>query len=198
MEETRIFPLGRNMTLGDIALLLEQYLNIQKHLTTQKFSIEKRIFIQCADRDSDWKQLIGLDAALTVELKEENHTLSVTIGNAKWLDKVGTATVGALFFTPLVVTAGIGAVRQAVLPGEIFSFIEGKTGKTINIKDLFKQAFPNPFNIPNPFDIPGPFNMPNPFDTPISEKPMVCPCCRAKIDKNQIFCSQCGTRLSSK
>ena len=172
MNENRIFPMTGELSLEEIVRLLEQYLSIQKHLTTQKFTLGNKVILQCADSDSNWKQFIGLDAAVTIELEQINHTLSVTIGNAKWLDKVGTAAVGALFFSPLLVVAGIGAVRQAVLPTEIFTFLEGKTGKSsVNAKPDYAQAYTAP------------------------EETTVCPCCGSQVNKAHAFCSKCGTKL---
>ncbi len=179
MEEKRIFNLG-NMTLQETAHMLEQYLSVQKHLTTQKFEMNSRIVLQCADSDSHWKQFIGLDAALTIELAETgNNTLTITIGNAKWLDKVGAAAVGALFFSPLVVVAGIGAVRQAVLPTEIFTFVESRLGTAKQNSSVRTQ--------------PSFFSQPEEPEEP--EETITCPCCGSPMLKTHAFCSKCGTKL---
>ncbi len=176
MEEKRIFNLG-SLTLDEISRLLEQYLSVQKHLTTQKFELADRIVLQCADSDSNWKQFIGLDAALTIDMTETgNNTLTVSIGNAKWLDKVGVAAVGALFFSPLVVVAGIGAVRQAVLPTEIFTFIEGKLGTAK--QNSYVRTQPSFFSQPEE-----------------PEETVSCPCCGSEMPKDHAFCSRCGTKL---
>lgn len=173
MEEKRIFQMG-SITLDELVRLLEQYLSINKHLTTQKFNLGNRAVLQCMDSDSNWKQFLGLDAALTIELAEtENHTLTVTIGNAKWLDKVGVAAVGALFFYPLMVAAGIGAVRQAVLPTEILTFIEGKVGGTQQKSASAVKTQP----------------------APEPEESFTCPCCGSEVLKSHAFCSKCGTKL---
>ena len=173
MEEKRIFQMG-TITLDELVRLLEQYLSVNKHLTTQKFNFDNRAILQCMDSDSSWKQFLGLDAALTIELIEsENNTLTVTIGNAKWLDKVGVAAVGALFFSPLLIAAGIGAVRQAVLPTEILSFIETKTGTPKTASFTKTQAAPEP----DPEDV------------------FTCPCCGSQVLKSYAFCSNCGTKL---
>ena len=136
--------MNSGITLEELVRLLEQYLSMQKHLTTQKFNTGNRAIVQCVDSDSSWKQFLGLDAALTIELEEiGNNQVSVKIGNAKWLDKVGAAAVGALFFSPLIVAAGIGAVRQAALPAEIFAFIQARTEGTANktTNSIFDGSF---------------------------------------------------------
>lgn len=173
MEEKRIFQMG-TITLDELVRLLEQFLSVNKHLTTQKFTFDNRAILQCMDSDSSWKQFLGLDAALTIELIEsENNTLTVTIGNAKWLDKVGVAAVGALFFSPLIIAAGIGAVRQAVLPAEVFSFIENKIGAPKANSCNKTQSAPEAS----------------------SEDVFNCPCCGSEVLKSYAFCSKCGTKL---
>ncbi len=182
MEEKRIFQLNGEFSLEELVRLLEQFLRVNKNLTTQRFDFAGRAVLQCMDSDSSWKQFLGLDAALTIELMEtENDTLTVSIGNAKWLDKVGAAAVGALFFTPLTVIAGIGAIRQAVLPTEIFSFIETKTGK----KSSKSTPFQSKFFVP---EEPEEKQEKNNTDS-------VCPCCGSKVLDSYTFCAKCGTKL---
>ncbi len=174
MNEKRIFNLGNAMTLEEIARLLEQFLAVQKNLTTQKIPVANKIILQCVDADSHWKQFIGLDAALTIELEETpEHALIVTIGNGKWLDKLGTAAVGAIFFSPLIVAAGIGAVRQAVLPAEIFNFLETQTGTNYSRPNVSKTVSPEPE----------------------PQEMLICPCCGNQVSTTSAFCSQCGTKL---
>jgi hypothetical protein len=183
MDEKRIFNLNGNFTFDELVRLLEQFLSVNKHLTTQKFNLDNRAILQCIDSDSSWKQFLGLDAALTIELVLNNpDTLTVSIGNAKWLDKVGAAAAGALFFYPLMVAAGIGAVRQAVLPAEIFAFIESNLGNSIPV-----QKFPNPFDAAAE-------TIRNAVDPPQSNA-VTCPCCGAKVSSAFSFCSKCGTKL---
>ena len=174
MDEKRIFQMG-NITLDELVRLLEQYLSINKHLTTQKFMLGNKAILQCMDSDSNWKQFLGLDAALTIELAEtENDTLTVAIGNAKWLDKVGVAAVGALFFYPLIVAAGVGAIRQAVLPTDIFTFIENSIGSTGS--SFAKAQYEEEYEA-EPDDV------------------LICPCCGSEVLKSHAFCSKCGTKL---
>lgn len=179
MEDKKIFQMNSGITLEELVRLLEQYLSIQKHLTTQRFTLGNKIILQCADSDSSWKQFLGLDAALTIELEETNSRLTVAIGNAKWLDKVGAAAAGALFFTPLILAAGVGAVRQAVLPTEIFTFIQGRTEGTASSANSRTTA--------TIFDRP---------PVPDESAPVTaCPCCGNPVNLSQAFCSKCGTKL---
>lgn len=141
MEETRIFPMDTDIPFKKIVLLLEHFLRYQEGLMTKRFYLGKKVVIQCFDLNGDLKQLLGIDTTLTIELEEINKTISVKIGNAKWMDKIGAATIGALYFPPLVITAGIGAVHQAILPDKIFTFIKNLSSKynkqIISLTNLF-------------------------------------------------------------
>lgn len=132
MQEKRSYEVQNDFILSDLSIELEQYLTWNKSLRTQRFDMNNKIILQCLGDDSQWKKFIGLDMAVTVELQVINHVLTVTIGNAKWLDKLGVATVGAIWFSPLVITAGIGALRQATLPKEIFYFVERRILKQVD------------------------------------------------------------------
>ena len=190
MEDRKIFQLNSGITLEELVRLLEQYLSLQKHLTTQKFNTGNKAIVQCVDSDSSWKQFLGLDAALTIELEQTSqNTVAVSIGNAKWLDKVGAAAVGALFFSPLIVAAGIGAVRQAALPAEIFAFIQARTeNKNAETKE-------NTDNDP----ISSLKNMTETLfgteEVKTESSSAVCPCCGSPVKDSYAFCSKCGTKL---
>ena len=139
MQEKRSYEVQDNFVLSDLGTMLEQYLSWSKSLCTQRFDMDDKIILQCLGSDSQWKKFIGLDMAVTVELQLSNHVLTVTVGNAKWIDKLGVATIGAIWFSPLVLTAGIGALRQVTLPKEIFSFIENKLLHRVRNYDFLKK-----------------------------------------------------------
>ena len=189
MEDKKIFRLANGITLDELIRLLDQYLTLQKHMTTQRFDMGYKTIIQCVDSDSSWKQFIGMDAALTIELVETNSgTVSVSIGNAKWLDKVGALAAGALFFSPLLVAAGIGAVRQAVMPAEIFAFIESRTGGTASATksaSFTAPVYEAPENEPEE----------EPEEEPEATSESVCPCCGSPVQSSHAFCAKCGTKL---
>ena len=191
MEDKKIFQMNSGITLEELVRVLEQFLSVQKHLTTQRFHLGNKEILQCIDSDSNWKQFLGLDAALTIELEETSSgTVSVKIGNAKWLDKVGAATVGALFFSPLIIAAGIGAVRQAVLPSEIFAFIQNRTEGTN------PSIFDFPFApVDSSTDVTSePYSYQN--ETAAEKNTSaVCPCCGSPVNASHAFCSKCGTKL---
>lgn len=126
MAEVRTYPIANDFNLSTLAKSTEHFLDVEQHLTVQTFEMDNRIVIQALKDDADWKKFLGLDASLTVEMKVEDGLLSITIGNAKWYDKGTVAAVGAIFFTPLLLTAGYGALRQSALPQMTFEQIEGQ------------------------------------------------------------------------
>jgi len=54
------------------------------------------------------------------------------------MEKLGIAAAGAVFFHPLILTAGIGALRQAALTDEIFTFIEDY----LNVSPIVREPEP--------------------------------------------------------
>ena len=188
MEEKREFRLENGITLDELIRILDQYLIIQKHMTTQRFDMGYKTILQCVDSDSNWKQFIGMDAALTIEITETKpNVISVSVGNAKWLDKIGVAAAGAIFFSPLLIAAGIGAVRQAIMPIEIFTFIESRTSGAPH-KTQTRTAPVSP--------APEPQNV-EPEEPQEQEEPSsaVCPCCGSPVKDSYTFCAKCGTKL---
>lgn len=166
MAETRMYALGE-MSPEAVGTALEQYLTGAQNLMTQRIDAENRIILQCTGDGAQWKKYLGLDAALTVDLSVQGNVLTVAIGNAKWIDKAGVAAVGAILFSPLLITAGIGALRQTTLPDEIFRFIETRLHLARSTSYTRSQTATGP----------------------------VCPGCGHVSRIGDVFCSKCGTKL---
>ena len=124
MADSKVFPLKAGVNVDDIARTVEDFLRYEKGLTVEGFASTNGYLIQ-AKESSTWKKLTGLGNALQVQIiPGEAREILVNIGMGKWVDKVGVAAVGALFFTPLLVTSALGAYKQNKLPDEIFEQIE--------------------------------------------------------------------------
>jgi hypothetical protein len=85
-------------------------------------------------KGGDFEAVIGLQAAISLSLQRTDGGIVVTAGQQKWIDKV---TLGAASFfipvlAPLIITAGLGAVRQINLAGQAFSMLDG----------LIRQQYP--------------------------------------------------------
>ncbi|MGX7112682.1 hypothetical protein [Gemella cuniculi] len=126
MAEIRTYITTEDFNIKVLGEEVTNYLDYDQQLQVQKFEESNRIVIQALKDDSAWKKYLGMETSVTVELKQEDEILSVTIGNSKWVDKATVATVGAIFFAPLLITAGVGALKQTALPEVVFDYIEGK------------------------------------------------------------------------
>ena len=124
MADSKVFALKAGVNVDDIAREVENFLRDEKGLTLEGFASANGYLIQ-AKESSTWKKLTGLGNALQVQIiPGEAREVLINVGMGKWIDKVGAAAVGALFFTPLLVTSAFGAYKQNKLPDEIFERIE--------------------------------------------------------------------------
>ena len=104
---------------------IKTYLD-KKGYENQTLSMEDgSILIQIAKRGRI-RQFVGMSQALDVHFTHRTQSLKLKFSGGKWLDKAGFATAGALFFTPLVVTAGLGAWQQSRLPKMIEEYISNE------------------------------------------------------------------------
>lgn len=175
MADARIFQLGDSITLADVAHGLEDYFVRHKNMEAEGvFQGEDAYFIQARQRE-DWKKFVGMDKAVQVRLTVRQGSLTVDVGAGRWVDKLGAATVGYLIFTPLLVTAAIGALGQEQLPRDIFDFVE---------RFIILRGGP----IPGFADAPAPT-----CDRPAAEPAAAaCQSCHAPLPQGARFCAQCG------
>ena len=124
MADSKVFALKAGVNVDDIAREVENFLRDEKGLMVEGFASANGYLIQ-AKETSTWKKLTGLGNALQVQIVPcEAREVLVNVGMGKWVDKVGAAAVGALFFAPLLVTSAFGVYKQNKLPDEIFERIE--------------------------------------------------------------------------
>lgn len=177
MADAKIYQLGNSITLADVAHGLEDYFVRQKNMEAEGiFQGEDAYFIQ-ARQQKDWMKFAGMDKAVQVRLTVRQDRLTVDVGAGRWVDKLGAAAVGYLFFAPLLITAAIGALGQEQLPRDIFDFVER-------------------FIILHGGPIPGITDEPlQPYGEPVpaaGTNAAVCPACRAPLPDGAKFCAQCG------
>lgn len=165
--------LSRTYTLGtasvqNVAYALSEFLDVKKNMITQTMRTKDGYVVQCkGDASAEWTKYIGLDAALTIHLFVIEGDLIVDITTEKWLEKLGIAAAGSLFFQPLLITSGIGAIRQMTLPNEIFSFIASYLGT-----EPVERSFPN-------------------------TEGKICPVCGTPAGESASFCSECGAKFEA-
>ncbi|MBR2760835.1 MAG: zinc ribbon domain-containing protein [Solobacterium sp.] len=168
MTVSKTYSLG-TASVQNVAYALSEFLDVKKNMITQTMRTKDGYVVQCkGDASAEWTKYIGLDAAVTVHLFAIDGDLIVDIGTEKWLEKLGIAAAGSLFFQPLLITSGIGAIRQMALPNEIFSFISNYLGT-----EPVEKSFPS------------------------EQGGKICPVCGTKAADNAVFCSECGTRFAA-
>jgi hypothetical protein len=113
-----------------------------------------------------------MDMATQIRIIPTGENILVSIGQGKWSDKIGAATIGLFVFAPVMITAGIGAFKQNKLPNEIFNKIEHfiMSGGESSIVDLNEVAS-------------------------LKDNEEICPKCKTKNDKSDKYCKSCGELL---
>jgi hypothetical protein len=78
-------------------------------------------------KGGDLEALVGLQAALTVTIQRTAGGILVMVGQQKWIDKAAVGVVGFAFppLWPLTITAGIGALRQIGISGQVTNIVDG-------------------------------------------------------------------------
>lgn len=197
METTRTYLLTDDNTVQTVAYALAEYLDLEKNMITQTMRTRDGYTVQCkGDATMEWSKYLGMDAALSTIMTQVGNEITVIIGTDKWMEKLGIAAVGSLFFQPLLITAGIGALRQATLPQEIFNFIEG----FLDTEPIIKTERVTPMNetlVCSNCDTEnriGALYCRNCGES--LEKPVIhCPNCDAELNGDETFCPFCGTKL---
>ncbi len=171
MADAKVFRMGGNQTLEDVAHALEDFLRTQKHLETEGVAQSETSYFIQARQTEGWKKFVGMDQAIQVRLSVYGGILTVDLGAGRWVDKLGAATLGYIIFSPLLLTAAIGAIGQQRLPQEIFDFVQRYTflGKPLDINDFAPKA-------------------PEAPEVPAS----LCPSCGAALPEGAKFCPGCG------
>ena len=112
MADAKVFRMGGNQTLEDVAHALEDFLRTQKHLETEGVAQSETSYFIQARQTEGWKKFVGMDQAIQVRLSVYGGILTVDLGAGRWVDKLGAATLGYIIFSPLLLTAAIGAIGQ--------------------------------------------------------------------------------------
>ncbi|WP_029276228.1 zinc ribbon domain-containing protein [Carnobacterium jeotgali] len=173
MAESKLFKLGKEVSIEEIGVGLESFFRNKKNLIAEGVNTAEGYLVQ-AKQEESWKKFIGMDTAIQVQLYETGDMVTVSIGSGSWLDKAGAGAAGAIVFAPLAVTAAIGAWNQKRLPEEIFSYVENfimTGGKNVSVSMDSGKG--------------------------LAADTILCPSCHAVNDKGTKFCSSCGSGLSN-
>ncbi|MDE7218193.1 MAG: zinc ribbon domain-containing protein [Oscillospiraceae bacterium] len=200
MADAKVFHMGKDLTLEDMAHALEDFLRTHKCMETEGVrQSETSYFIQ-ARQTEGWKKFVGMDQAIQVRLTLYEDMLTVDLGAGRWVDKLGAATLGYIIFSPLMLTAAIGAIGQQKLPQEIFDFVQRFLflGKPMDIND-FRNRAPEAEARPRCAGCGEPLPEGAKFcpgcGKPAAQK-RTCPVCgAAPAAETSKFCAECGAPL---
>lgn len=165
-------------------------------------------------KGGDFEALIGMQAALSVTIQRTAGGVMAMIGQQKWLDKAAVGAVGVVAMPvlwPLMLTAGVGAVRQASLSNQVLNMVDGLVrqqrpgiqGGPIPVQLLpqVQQMWsPAPNYTPPPSYIPpGPVVNALPAPAPMPQTPgrLRCPDCNTPYEEGDTFCTGCGRSLKT-
>ncbi len=197
MDLTKTYFLSGE-TAQSTAYALAEYLDVEKNMITQTMRTRNGYTVQCkGDASAEWTKYLGMDVAVSVNLTQDEDRLIVNIGTEKWAEKIGMAAVGSIFFQPLVLTAGIGALRQAALPTDIFNFI----GTFLGSDPIIERTTPEPELEKNICPYCGTENRIGAIFCKAcgqkleEEKEAYCPDCGGPLDGDEAFCPYCGRAL---
>ncbi len=185
---------------------------LAQNYQTQHFTTGTQRIVQLRE-GGNFEALFGMQATLTVILQPTHNGILATVGEQQWIDKAAVGLLGAVVLWPLLITAGVGIIRQSNLEYQILSkldMVARQQNPDVQIITNFSSPSQPPPNqepytsqsqAPNQGPQPSQAHAPNdpPQAGPI---PMPgygqkqCPRCQAINDADDSFCSYCGTSLT--
>ena len=173
MNESRVFMLN-GTEVSQIVTRLENFFRTEKGMEVQSSQTTDGYVMQASQPKDGWKTLTGMRLALTVQMAVMGDKLNVSVGEGQWSDKIGAGAIGLFVAWPLAITAGMGALKQKKLPGEVFQVIENvimSGGKPVVVTGAGQT---------------------------VAAGMIVCPNCKAQLSADAKFCDHCGTKLNTK
>lgn len=173
MNESRVFMLN-GTDVQKIVTRLEGFFRTEKGMEVQRSETTEGYVIQASQPKDGWRTLTGMRLAVTVQMTVMGNQLNVNIGEGQWSDKIGAGAIGLFVAWPLAITAGMGALKQKKLPGEVFQVIENTIiagGQPVVVTGA---------------------------DQTVAAGMIVCPNCKTQLSADSKFCDRCGTRLGRK
>jgi hypothetical protein len=104
---------------------LEQFFRGQGYIV-QHLGGDEQVLVQLK-KGGEFEAIVGMQAALTVTIQSNSGGISVSVSQQKWIDKAALGVVGFAIpvLWPLLITAGVGAVRQVGLANQVLTVIDG-------------------------------------------------------------------------
>ena len=195
MNESRVFMLN-GTEVSQIVVRLENFFRTEKGMEVQSSRTTDGYVMQASQPKDGWKTLTGMRLAITVQMAVMGDRLNVSIGEGQWSDKIGAGAIGLFVAWPLAITAGMGALKQKKLPGEVFQAIENTImtgGQPVVVTGAGQTVAAGMTVCPNckaQLSVDAKFC--DHCGTKLSRK---CPRCGADVKQNSAFCSECGEKL---
>jgi hypothetical protein len=119
------FYTSDNLNIERLASDLEKFYRSQGY-QAQQIGNSDQIMVQLK-KGGELESLIGMQAALTITIQRTAGGVMVAIGQQKWVDKAAVGVVGVVIpvLWPLLITAGLGAFRQATLANQVMTILDG-------------------------------------------------------------------------
>ena len=195
MNESRVFMLNGTEVSG-IVTRLENFFRTEKGMEVQSSQTTDGYVMQASQPKDGWKTLTGMRLAIAVQMAVMGDKLNVSIGEGQWSDKIGAGAVGLFIAWPLAITAGMGALKQKKLPGEVFQVIENTIiagGQPVVVTGAGQTVAAGMIVCPNcKTQLSADSKFCNHCGTKLNTK---CPNCGADITQGSAFCSECGEKL---
>src|SRR5215469_3076743 len=122
--ETRFYQ-AEGLDIERLAKDLE-HMFLSHGYQVQHFGTKEQMTVQMK-KGGDFAAIVGMQSALTVTMQRSSDGVMAMIGQQRWVDK---AVVGAVGFAaapvlwPLMITAGVGAIQQASLGGQVANALD--------------------------------------------------------------------------
>ncbi|HEY7419903.1 MAG TPA: zinc ribbon domain-containing protein, partial [Ktedonobacteraceae bacterium] len=155
-------------------------------------------------KGGDFEAILGMQAALSLNLQRTGGGVVAMIGQQRWVDKAAIGAVGLVALPvlwPLALTAGVGALRQASLGNQVLNMVDGMVHQQVP----GVQIGPVPYNLMPQVEQP-PYGS-TPVYTPSRQAPsyappapgqqqLRCSNCNTPYEPGDTFCSGCGRSLT--
>ncbi|GCE22745.1 zinc ribbon domain-containing protein [Dictyobacter kobayashii] len=163
-------------------------------------------------KGGDFEAILGMQAALTVILRNVPGGVVALVGEHHWEEKAATGLLGMIFFWPLILTTGAGVLRQASMEGFLFETLDtvvlqqrpdvkmGPVPPHVEAQMQQQSASTGtpPWSTTSSYEQPASESQAKPHaEWTASSIPAQKPCasCHKLNDTDDIYCSWCGTLL---
>ncbi len=113
-----------SLNIERLASDLEQFYRGQGYMV-QHIGNNDQMMVQLK-KGCNFEAIVGMQAALTVTIQRNSGGITVALSQQKWVDKAAVGVVGVAVpvLWPLLITAGVGAVRQVGLANQVMTVID--------------------------------------------------------------------------